>query len=86
MAASAQVTWAKTAENGAEIVAIGGVRKSFFGKTEWRLSAEEAIAMIEQDEWRFFIEIGDEKEWLDISEAPDGTKAISTKGPVKTLL
>ena len=86
MAASAQVTWARTADNGAEIIAIGGIRKSFFGKTQWRLSAEEAIAMIEQDEWRFFVEIDDEKEWLDVSKAPDGTKALSADGPVKNLL
>ena len=46
MAASAQVTWARTADNGAEIIAIGGIRKSFFGKTQLRLSPEEAIAMI----------------------------------------
>jgi hypothetical protein len=86
MAAPAQVTWAKVADNGAQLLAIGGVRKSFFGKSQWRLSTEEAIAMIEQDEWRFFVEIDDEKAWLDVLEEPDGSKTISAGGPLRNLL
>lgn len=86
MAAPAQVTWAKAAENGAEILEIGGTRSSFFGTSKWRLSVEDAIALIEQDEWRFFVEIDDEKEWLDVCEETDGTKTISADGPVKVLL
>ena len=86
MAAPAQVTWAKAAENGAAIVAIGGVRKSLFGKSKWSLSAEEAIALMERDEWRFFVEVDEEKEWLDVCEDADGTKTISADGPAKTLL
>lgn len=84
MAAPAQVTWAKTAPNGADIVAIGGVRRSFFGRSEWQLSVDDAISMIEQDEWRFFVEVDDEREWLDVREDPNGTKIL--RGPIKTLL
>ncbi|BBU54874.1 hypothetical protein KU6B_11390 [Mameliella alba] len=86
MAAPAQVTWAKAARNGAEIVAIGGVRKSFFGKSKWSLTAEEAIVLMEQDEWCFFVEVDDEKEWLDVREGADGRKTISADGPAKFLL
>ena len=86
MAAPAQVTWAKAAENGAAIVAIGGVRKSLFGKSKWSLSADEDIALMERDEWRFFVEVDEEKEWLDVCEDADGTKTISADGPAKTLL
>ncbi|EAQ04290.1 hypothetical protein OB2597_09109 [Pseudooceanicola batsensis HTCC2597] len=80
------MTWVKTAPDGAEIVAIGGIRKSFFGKSQWRLSMEDAIALIEQDEWRFFVEIDEEKAWLDICEDADGGKTISADGPLKILL
>lgn len=86
MAAPAQVTWVKVANNGAEVVAIGGIRKRFFGESQWHLSTQDAITLIEQDEWRFFVEVDEEKEWLDVLEAPDGKKTISVDGPVKVLL
>ncbi|MCE0504085.1 hypothetical protein LR948_01825 [Roseivivax sp. GX 12232] len=86
MAAPAQVTWAKTDKTGAEIVAIGGVRKSLFGKAEWRLSVEEAVTLIEQDEWRFFVEDRGDRLWLDLCEDEEGAKTISADGPVKLLL
>lgn len=86
MAAPAQVTWAKLAGNGKDIEAIGGIRKSLFGKAQWQLSTDEAIALMEQDEWRFFVEIEDQKEWLDIDEDPDGTKTLSVDGPVRSLI
>ncbi|MGR3322760.1 MAG: hypothetical protein ACU0DK_12600 [Pseudooceanicola sp.] len=86
MAAPVQVTWAKLADNRSEIMAIGGVRKSLFGRSEWKLSADDVIASIEQDEWRFFVEIDDEREWLELREEPDGTKSIDVDGPIKNLL
>lgn len=86
MAAPAQVTWARAAKTGGEIVALGGVRRSLFGKSEWELTAEEAIVLMEQDEWRFFVEIDESKEWLDVCREPDGSKTISAEGPAKVLL
>lgn len=86
MAAPAQVTWAELAENGAEIAAIGGIRRTLFGKAQWRLSVDDAIELMEMDEWRFFIETDEEKNWLDICENGDGSKTISADGPIKALL
>ena len=86
MAAPAEVTWAEAAEDGSEIVALGGVKKSLFGRSEWTLSAEDAIRLMEQDEWRFFVETDEETEWLVVSEEVDGSKKISADGPVSALL
>ncbi len=86
MGAPAQVTWAKVAENGKEIEIIGGVRRTLFGKSQWQLSKDDAITLMEQDEWRFFVEIDEKKEWIDIDEDPDGTKTISADGPVGLLI
>ncbi|MGS5047426.1 MULTISPECIES: hypothetical protein [unclassified Mameliella] len=41
---------------------------------------------MEQDEWCFFVEVDDEKEWLDVREGADGRKTISADGPAKFLL
>ncbi|MBD3625503.1 MAG: hypothetical protein HUJ24_09020 [Rhodobacteraceae bacterium] len=86
MAAPAQVTWAAAAGNGAEIVAIDGIRKSLFGTSRWRLPASDAIACMELDEWRFFVEIDGKQEWLDGCQADDGDKVISADGAVSVLL
>ncbi|MGR3802810.1 hypothetical protein [Marinibacterium profundimaris] len=86
MGAPAQVTWAKAAKDGSEIVAIGGVRKWFLGKSQWQLTTSEAVALMELDEWRFFVEIDDEKAWIDVCEDADGAKTISPDGPVRYLL
>ena len=86
MAASAEITWAQADDDGATIVAIGGTRKSFFGTSQWHLSAEEAIALTEQDEWRFFVENEGEKAWIEIVEDADGAKTISADGAIRTML
>ncbi len=86
MAAPAQVTWARATGTGDEIVAIGGLRKSLFGMSRWSLPAEDAIACIEHDEWRFYVEIDGKREWLDIRETDDGDKVLSAEGPVSVLL
>lgn len=86
MAATAQVTWAEFDADDSKVVAIGGVRKSFFGTSQWQLSAEEAVAAIDQDEWRFYVNVDDTRQWLDISEEPDGCKSLSTDGPIATLM
>lgn len=85
MAAPAQVTWAKFDSRGENVLLIGGRRRSFFGSSDWQLSAEEAVALIEQDEWHFFVEIDDEREWLEVSEEPDGSKTLAAEGPILAL-
>jgi len=64
----------------ATLIKLGGVMKRFFGTSSWRLRPDDAIAMIEQDEWRFFIEIDDEKVWLEIEETEDGNKKLGLSG------
>lgn len=86
MAAPAQVTWAEYGADGAKLVSIGGYRRSFFGKANWQLSAEDAINLIELDEWCFFVEVDDGKAWLDVDEEPDGTKTLVADRPIKNLL
>lgn len=77
MAVAAQVTWAETSNSSeATLVKLGGVMKRLFGKANWQLKADDAISMIEQDEWRFYIEIEDEKVWLEIEETVDGQKRL----------
>lgn len=81
MAAPAQVTWAKSsASSEAGIEKLGGVTKRLFGKVNWGLRPNDAIAMIEQDEWRFFIEFEDEKVWLEVEETVDGQKRLALSG------
>ena len=86
MATPAQVTWAKADDSRRTLVAIGGRRKSFFGRSEWALSAEEAIALIEQDEWRFFVDDEDQQVWLEVDEDDSGSKALRATGPIRRLL
>ena len=77
MATPAQVTWAtSSASSEAGIEKLGGVIKRLFGKANWGLKPDDAIAMIEQDEWRFFIEFEDEKVWLEVEETEDGLKRL----------
>ncbi|MGY9048319.1 hypothetical protein P775_24495 [Puniceibacterium antarcticum] len=85
MAAPAQVTWVKTDPSGAEILKLGGTRRSFFSKSSWELSAREAIALVEQDEWRFYVEVDEKKGWLEVLEQPDGTRKFSNQGPIQIL-
>lgn len=85
MAAPAKVTWAKFDACGENVLRIGGRRRSLFGSSEWQLSVEEAITLIEQGEWRFFVEIDDEKEWLELSEDEDGSKTLAAEGPIRKL-
>lgn len=86
MSLAAQVTWAETDARNSQIVAIGGVRKSFFGTSHWQLSADEAIAAIQHDEWSFIVEIDDTRQWLDIVEEPNGQKSLSTDGPIRSVM
>ncbi|MDU8913401.1 hypothetical protein [Aestuariicoccus sp. MJ-SS9] len=86
MAAAAQVTWAKFDAKHSEIIAIGGVRKSFFGTSQWQLSAEEAVAAMEHDEWRFFVEVDNTRHWVEIDEEADRGKTLSVDGPIKALM
>lgn len=86
MAAPAEVTWVKTDPTGAEILKIGGTRRGFFSKSNWELSVKEAIALVEQDEWRFFVHVDNRKGWLEVLEEPDGSKKFSAKGPLQKLM
>jgi len=81
MAAPAQVTWARSsASSEAGIDKLGGVVKRLFGQANWGLKPDDAIAMIEQDEWRFFVELEDDKVWLEVEETEDGLKRLSLAG------
>ena len=81
MTAQAQVTWAKSSNSSdAGIEKIGGVTKRLFGRVNWGLKPDDAIAMIEQDEWRFFVEVEDEKVWLEVEETVDGQKRLALSG------
>lgn len=83
MAVPAKVTWAKMSDySEATLVKLGGVTKRLFGWSSWQLEPHDAIAMIEQDEWRFFIEIDGQKLWLEIDEADDGEKRLGLSGKV----
>jgi len=86
MGAPAEVKWVKTDPSGAEILKIGGTYRKLFGKSEWELSIDEAIALVERDEWRFFVDVNDQKSWLEVYEEPDGTKAFHPDGPIQTLM
>lgn len=86
MATPAEVTWVKTDTSGTEIVALGGRRRTLFGSIPWQLKAADAIAMIEQDEWRFFVD-GDEGTcWLEVHRASDGDKSLRGEEAVQALL
>lgn len=81
MAAQAQVTWATTTgASSADVQMLGGVVKRLFGKSNWKLKPEDAIASIEHDEWRFFVELDEEKVWLEVDETADGLKKLSLPG------
>lgn len=81
MTIAAQVTWAEMSNSSeATLLKLGGVMKRFFGKSYWQLKPDDAISMIEQDEWRFYIEIDDEKVWLEIEETVDGRKHLGLSG------
>lgn len=86
MAAPAEVTWVKTDSSGDKILKIGGHRRGFFGKSDWELSEEQAIQLIQQDEWNFYVDCGDTKGWLDVQEAPDGSKSLDVDGPIQRLM
>ena len=61
---------------------LGGYVKKFFGKAPWQLRPEDAIASIEHDEWRFYVELDGEKVWLEVEEDPQGQKKLSLSGEV----
>ncbi|MZR11444.1 hypothetical protein GQE99_00160 [Maritimibacter sp. DP07] len=86
MAAPAQVTWAEVGANGSEVVMIGGERRTLFGRSKWQLSVADAITMIEQDEWRFFVEEDGDTDWLEIRETPEGDKVLPLSGPISKVL
>lgn len=86
MGAPAEVKWVTTDPSSSEILKIGGTHKRLFGKSEWELSVDEAIALVERDEWRFFVDIDDQKSWLEVYDEPDGTKKFRVDGPIKTLM
>lgn len=83
MAVPAQVTWANTSTKpGTDIRQLGGYVKRFFGRAPWQLRPEDAIASIEHDEWRFYVELDGEKVWLEVEEDPQGQKKLSLSGEV----
>ena len=85
MAVPAQVTWAKTStQPGADIRQLGGYVKKLFGMAPWQLRSEDAIASIEHDEWRFYVELEGEKVWLEVEEDPRGRKRLKLSGEVLT--
>ncbi|MDA3858120.1 MAG: hypothetical protein PF480_07770 [Roseovarius sp.] len=86
MGALAEVKWIKTDPSGAEILKIGGTYRRLFGKSKWELSVKEAIALVERDEWRFFIDVDGQKSLLEVFEDPDGTKKFNSDGPIQTLM
>jgi hypothetical protein len=42
--------------------------------------------MIEQDEWRFFVEEDGDTDWLEIRETPEGDKVLPLSGPISKVL
>ena len=81
MALAAQVTWASTeGTSGATVQQLGGTVKRLFGKANWQLDPKDVVACIEQDEWKFFVELEGEKAWLEVEEAEDGQKILSLTG------
>ncbi len=65
---------------------IGGICRNLFGKSDWELSEAQAIALVEQDEWVFYVDIDHRKGWLELKELPDGSKTLSADGPIKRLM
>jgi len=85
MAIPAEVTWVKTDPSGAEILKISGTRRSSLSKSRWELSVDQAIALVELDKWRFYVEVENSKERLEVV-----TESISSKtfrfAPIRALM
>jgi hypothetical protein len=52
------------------------------GSTRWKLTQEEAIGMIERNEWRFFVALPNSNKsvWVEVGVSRFGNKYLRTEG------
>ena len=59
------------------ITHVGG-----YGTTQWKISQEDAIGMIERREWNFYVSLPDSKQsvWVEVGTSRFGNKYLRTEG------
>ncbi len=56
------------------ITHIGG-----YVTSHWRITRDDAIRFIENNEWRFYVTIDSRTTWIMVATSPDGKKYIKTE-------